>query len=76
MDGFYLVVRCFWNASGTQSNSIEKFTDFNAAKKRFYTIMGSDIDKDSVSYEIVTILDASGGQYPEFTAYIDNRTEE
>lgn len=76
MEEFYLVVRCFWNYQNQQSNSIEKFTDFNAAKKRFYTILGSDIDKDTVAYEIVTILDRYGMQLSQYTANISNISEE
>ena len=75
MEDFYLVVRVFWNGQGTQSNSIERYTDFNAARKRFYTILGSDIDKSSVSYEIVTILDNTGNHFPGYTATIDNGGE-
>lgn len=76
MEEFYLVVRCFWNYQNQQSNSIEKFTDFNAAKKRFYTILGSDIGKDTVAYEIVTILDRYGMQLSQYTANISNISEE
>ena len=70
----FLVVRTFWNAQGQRSNSQEEFSTFDNAKKRFYTILGGDIGKDSVAYEIVTILNGQGIQIMVET--IDNRVVE
>lgn len=70
----FLVVRTFWNAQGQRSNSQEEFSTFDNAKKRFYTILGGDIGKDSVAYEIVTILNGQGIQIMVET--IDNRVAE
>jgi len=70
----FIVVRIYWNASGTRSNSCEEFDTFDLAKKRAYTILGSDIGKDSVQYEIVSILNGAGLQM--FLETVDNRVEE
>lgn len=69
----FIVTRIFWNGQGTRSNSCEEFDTFDLAKKRAYTILGSDIGKDSVSFEIVTILSAADG-HQMFLETIDNRT--
>ena len=69
----FIVVRIYWNGQGTRSNSCEEFETFDLAKKRAYTILGSDIGKDSVSYEIVSILSGTGTQM--FLETVDNRTE-
>lgn len=68
----FLVERIFWNGQGSKSHSCEEFPTFNDAKKRMYTILGSDIGKESVAYEIVTILNGQGIQLVVET--VDNRT--
>lgn len=73
MEG-YLVVRTWWDNTGKQSNSQELKETFELAKKRMYTILGSDIDKDTVAFEIVTILDAKTGMQLSCDV-IDNRPE-
>lgn len=70
----FIVTRIFWNGQGTRSNSCEEFETFDLAKKRAYTILGSDIGKDSVAYEIVTILSGTGTQM--FLEIVDNRVAE
>lgn len=73
MDG-YLVVRTYWASTGTQSNSQELKETFELAKKRMYTILGSDIDKETVAFEIVTILDARTGMQM-LCEVVDNRPD-
>lgn len=70
----FLVERIFWNGQGSKSHSCEEFPTFNDAKKRMYTILGSDIGKDSVAYEIVTILNGQGIQI--MVEIVDNRVAE
>lgn len=70
----FIVTRIFWNGQGAKSNSCEEFDTFDLAKKRAYTILGSDIGKDSVAYEIVTILSGTGTQM--FLEIVDNRVVE
>lgn len=73
MEG-YLVIRTYWDYTGKQSNSQELKETFELAKKRMYTILGSDIEKETVAFEIVTILDAKTGMQLSCDV-IDNRTE-
>ena len=71
----YFVTRVFFNAaSGAQSNSIQKFDDLTSAKKRFYSILASDIDKAEYSYELVQIVDEKGLTLA--TQTFDNRVPE
>ena len=60
MEG-YLVVRTYWNYSYQQSNSQELKAGYDEARKRMFTILGGDINKDSVAFEIVMIIDAKTG---------------
>ena len=58
---YYFVTRVFFNAeTGKQSNSIEAFDTELAARKRFYTILAADIDKTTISYEMVQIVRENG----------------
>lgn len=71
----YFVTRVFFDAAtGKQSNSIEKKDDEVAARKRFYTILGADIDNASISYEMVQIVREDGICIA--SEVIDHRTEE
>ena len=56
----YFVVRVFFNQEGTQSNSIQKYTELLDAQKRYYTILASDIDNNNYQYELVMIVDDHG----------------
>ena len=70
--GTFIVTRIYWNGEGTRSNSCEEYESFDLAKKRAYTILGSDIGKDSVAFEIVTILSGADG-HQMFLETVDNR---
>jgi hypothetical protein len=71
----YFVTRVFFDAAtGKQSNSIEKKDDEVAARKRFYTILGTDIDSSAISYEMVQIVREDG--ICAASEIIDHRTEE
>lgn len=71
----YFVNRVFFDAqTGKQSNSIEKKDDEIAARKRFYTILGADIDSTTISYELVQIVREDGICIA--SEVIDHRTEE
>ena len=71
MDNKFLVVRTYWNYSGQQSNSQEAKDSLKLAKKRAYTILGSDIDSENIAREVVTILNPDGLQV--FLEVVDNR---
>ena len=71
----YFVTRVFFDAqTGKQSNSIEKKDDEVAARKRFYAILGADIDSTTISYELVQIVREDGICIA--SEVIDHRTEE
>ena len=74
MDG-YLVVRTYWNYNDQQSNSQELKTTFDEARKRMFTILGGDIGKDSVAFEIVMIVNAQNGMQMACET-VDNRPPE
>ena len=55
----WFVTRVFFK-NGTQSNSIQMFTDELAARKRFYTILASDIDNKDIEFELIQIVREDG----------------
>lgn len=56
----FFVTRVFFSLDGKQSNSIEAFDTGVAAKKRWHSIIASDIDKQTISYELVQIVRENG----------------
>lgn len=53
----FFVVRVFFAAAdGKQSNSIQKFDTEIEARKRFYSVLASDIGSDNIQYELVQIV--------------------
>lgn len=56
----FFVTRVFFSLDGKQSNSIEKFEDEIKAKKRWHNIIAADIDKETISYELVQIVKENG----------------
>lgn len=56
----YFVTRVFFDKSGVQSNSIQKFDDIIPAQKRFYSVLATDIDNDNYQYELVQIVRDTG----------------
>ena len=56
----FFVVRVYFNQEGKQSNSIQCYTEMPSAQKRFYSIIATDIDNDSVVYEMVQIVNGDG----------------
>ena len=55
----WFVTRVFFK-NGTQSNSIQMFTDELAARKRFYTILATDIDNKDIEFELIQIVREDG----------------
>ena len=55
----WFVTRVFFK-NGTQSNSIQMFTDEIAARKRFYTILATDIDNKDIEFEMIQIVREDG----------------
>ena len=61
MTVFYFVNRVFFNKNTReQKNSIQKYDEEIAARKRFYSILASDIDSDAYEYELVQIVRGDG----------------
>ena len=56
----YLVLRYIIPFEGNDSHSEEKFTDITLAKKRWHTIIASDIDKTTLAYELIQIIREDG----------------
>lgn len=56
----FFVVRTIIDVEGKQTNSIQLYGEEKGAKKRFYSIIASDIDKESVAYELVMIVTGDG----------------
>lgn len=55
----WFVTRVFFKG-GTQSNSIQMYTDEIAARKRFYTILATDIDNKDIEFELIQIVREDG----------------
>jgi len=70
----YLVFRVFFNAeTGVKSSSCESFDNKTAALKRYYTVVATDLDKTSISYEMVKCTRDDG---VDIGCYIiDNRVQ-
>ncbi len=56
----FFVTRVFFSLDGTQSNSIQTFDNEIQAKKRWHSIIASDIDKNTISFEMVQIVRENG----------------
>lgn len=57
---FYIVTRYIINFEGSDTRSQERFDDLTQAKKRWHSIIASDIDKTSVAWEMVQIVREDG----------------
>lgn len=69
----FFVHRVNINTSGTQANSIQKYADEVAARKRYYNILAGDIDSDNYQYEMVLIVREDGIVME--SQVFDNRTQ-
>lgn len=56
----YFVLRYIIPFEGNDSHSEEKFTDIVPAKKRWHSIIASDIDKQTIAYELIQIIREDG----------------
>lgn len=56
----WFVTRVNFNQAGTQSNSIQMYTDETAAWKRYYSVLAADIDNGNYQYELVQIVREDG----------------
>lgn len=56
----YFVTRVIISTSEVQTQSIQRYDDETQAKKRWHSIIASDIDKSDVQYEMVQIVRENG----------------
>ena len=69
----FIVTRFNINAeTGAEQHSAQKFEDEIAAKKRFYSIVATDIDNASLSYEMTQVVRDDG--IAILSQVFDNRT--
>jgi hypothetical protein len=57
---FYIVTRYIINIEGSDTRSQERFDDLTQAKKRWHSIIASDIDKTTIAWEMVQIVREDG----------------
>lgn len=57
----FFVMRVFFSKeTGKQSNSIQMYTDEVQARKRYYSILATDIDGGDIEFELVQIAREDG----------------
>ena len=57
---FYIVLRYIIPVEGNDSHSEERFADITSAKKRWHSIIASDIGKATIAYELIQIIREDG----------------
>ena len=72
-DEFWIVTRYFINTNGgTDGRSQQKFDDFTQAKKQWHLIIATDLDKETILWELIQIVRSSDGLVVA-SEIIDNR---
>ena len=61
MEEIYIVTRYFIPIEGSDSRSQERFDNLVAARKRWHTLVASDIDKQTILWELIQIVRGSDG---------------
>ena len=56
----FFVVRTFIDTEGKQNNSIQLYGEEKSARKRYYSIIASDIDKETIAFELVMLVTGDG----------------
>lgn len=56
----YIVTRFIISLEGAESHSQEMFKEDIKARKRYYSILAADIDKQTIAYELVQIVREDG----------------
>lgn len=56
----YIVTRYIIPFEGSDTRSQERFDDLTQAKKRWHSIIASDIDKTTIAWEMVQIVREDG----------------
>lgn len=60
MAKMYFVPRVIISTGGVQTQSIQRYDDEIQARKRFYSIVAGDIDKEDVLFEMVQVVRDNG----------------
>lgn len=60
MDEIYIVTRYIIPVTGNDSRSQERFDNLTAARKRWHTVVASDIDNANIHWEMVQIVRGDG----------------
>lgn len=60
MDGIYIVTRYIIPVTGNDTRSQERFDNLTAARKRWHTVVASDIDNANIAWEMVQIVRGDG----------------
>lgn len=71
----FIVSRYIIPVEGSDTRSQERFDDLVQAKKRWHSIIASDIDKTSIAWEMVQIVRGADGICIA-SEIIDNRIRE
>ena len=61
MEEIYIVTRYIIPVTGNDSRSQERFNDLTQARKRWHTIVATDLDKESIAWEMVQIVNGQSG---------------
>lgn len=60
MEEIYIVTRYIIPVTGNDSRSQERFDNLTAARKRWHTVVASDIDNTNIAWEMVQIVRGDG----------------
>ena len=61
MEEIYIVTRYFIPFEGNDSRSQERFNNLIQARKRWHTIVATDLDKETIAWEMVQIVNGQNG---------------
>ena len=61
MEEIFIVTRYFIPTEGGDSRSQERFNNLIAARKRWHTIVATDLDKQTILWEMIQIVRGADG---------------
>lgn len=61
MEEIFIVTRYFIPTEGGDSRSQERFDNLIAARKRWHTIVATDLDKQTILWEMIQIVRGADG---------------
>lgn len=59
MDTFYNVIRQFYK-SGTETHSVQVFTDYDSALQRYFNVIAADLADSDITYNAAYLIDSTG----------------